>query len=84
MNVVGVRILDGRVTDLLEARAINYAYQHIDIYSASWGPRDNGKTMEGPGTFCGEALRKGVQQVHTFLFIYLMMYVRYCTFGNLH
>ena len=23
---------------------------HIDIYSASWGPEDDGKTVDGPGT----------------------------------
>lgn len=28
---------------------------HIDIYSASWGPEDDGKTFDGPGPLAREA-----------------------------
>ncbi len=56
-------MLDGAVTDLLESEALNYHNDYVDIYSASWGPSDNGKTTEGPGKYANEALRKGVQQV---------------------
>lgn len=60
---VGVRILDGPVTDSLEASALLYQNQLVDIYSASWGPRDNGETMEGPGKHCIDALKKGAEEV---------------------
>ena len=40
-------MLDGDVTDRVEAESLNYAMQHIDIYSASWGPDDDGETVEG-------------------------------------
>jgi hypothetical protein len=31
----------------LEARALSYNRDHIDIYSASWGPDDNGQSVDG-------------------------------------
>lgn len=37
-SVGGVRMLDGDVTDAVEARSLSLNPQHIDIYSASWGP----------------------------------------------
>lgn len=56
-------MLDGKVTDMLEARALSHARDHVDIYSASWGPRDDGKTMEGPGELARRALEDGVKYV---------------------
>lgn len=35
-SVGGVRMLDGDVTDAVEARSLSLNPQHIDIYSASW------------------------------------------------
>lgn len=69
-SVVGVRMLDGAVTDLLEAEAVLFNNQYVDIYSASWGPTDDGKTMEGPHRYCSRALKDGVKNVcgiHLFL-----------------
>lgn len=40
-SVGGVRMLDGDVTDAVEARSLSLNPQHIDIYSASWGPDGN-------------------------------------------
>lgn len=56
-------MLDGVVTDLLEAEAILFNNQYVDIYSASWGPTDDGKTMEGPHRYCSKALKDGVTKV---------------------
>ncbi|ESO89305.1 hypothetical protein LOTGIDRAFT_106119, partial [Lottia gigantea] len=61
-KIGGVRILDGRVTDSLEAAALNFNIQHIDIFSASWGPTDDGATMQAPKHFTKAALRKGVTE----------------------
>ncbi|XP_050390100.2 furin-like protease kpc-1 isoform X1 [Patella vulgata] len=61
-KIGGVRILDGKVTDSLEAEALTFNMNYIDIYSASWGPKDNGATMEGPKFYGAAALRKGVTQ----------------------
>ncbi|XP_062815214.1 proprotein convertase subtilisin/kexin type 4 isoform X2 [Anolis carolinensis] len=59
-RIGGVRMLDGSVTDVVEARSLSLRPQHIHIYSASWGPEDDGKTVDGPGFLAAEAFRKGV------------------------
>ena len=41
-------MLDGDVTDLVEAKSIGHNQAHVDIYSASWGPDDDGRTVDGP------------------------------------
>ena len=64
-DILGVRILDGGVTDKLEAQALSYKRNYIDIYSASWGPRDDGATMEKPHTLTARALELGAQKVST-------------------
>ena len=35
----------------MEAQALSFNRSYIDIYSASWGPDDNGKTVDGPGKY---------------------------------
>lgn len=42
-KIGGVRMLDGTVNDAVEAKALGLNPDHIDIYSASWGPEDDGK-----------------------------------------
>ncbi|XP_063829835.1 neuroendocrine convertase 1-like [Ostrinia nubilalis] len=59
-RVGGVRMLDGRITDRVEGEAIGYAWDKVDIYSASWGPSDDGRTVEGPGRLANEAFERGV------------------------
>ena len=58
-SIGGVRILDGNILDVLEARAISFNRDHIDIYSASWGPDDDGRTVDGPGPLAKKALEDG-------------------------
>ena len=59
----GVRMLDGDVTDAVEAQSLSLNPQHIHIYSASWGPDDDGKTVDGPGPLAREAFFNGIQRV---------------------
>ncbi|KAL3289645.1 hypothetical protein HHI36_023054 [Cryptolaemus montrouzieri] len=59
-QVGGVRMLDGDVTDAVEARSLSLNPHHIDIYSASWGPDDDGKTVDGPGELATRAFVEGV------------------------
>ena len=59
----GVRMLDGRVTDKVEAASLSLNPQFIDIYSASWGPSDDGATVEGPGTLAAAAFENGITKV---------------------
>uniref|UniRef100_A0A4W3H9N9 Proprotein convertase subtilisin/kexin type 4 n=1 Tax=Callorhinchus milii TaxID=7868 RepID=A0A4W3H9N9_CALMI len=59
-KIGGVRMLDGEITDIVEARSLSLNPQHIHIYSASWGPEDNGKTVEGPGLLATQAFLRGI------------------------
>lgn len=54
----GIRMLDGRVTDLTEANALGYKCDYIDIKSASWGPKDDGKTFGGPEELGARAMEE--------------------------
>ncbi|CAH8587632.1 unnamed protein product [Heterobilharzia americana] len=60
-RIGGVRMLDGDVTDAMESRSLSHQLQHIDVYSASWGPEDDGKTVDGPGKLAQMAFRNGIQ-----------------------
>ncbi|XP_071464704.1 furin isoform X2 [Marmota flaviventris] len=64
-RIGGVRMLDGEVTDAVEARSLGLNPNHIHIYSASWGPEDDGKTVDGPARLAEEAFFRGVSQVTT-------------------
>lgn len=59
----GVRMLDGTITDIIEAQSLSLQPQHIHIFSASWGPEDDGRTVDGPGVLTREAFRRGVTKV---------------------
>ena len=58
-------MLDGDVTDAVEAQSISLNSQHIDIYSASWGPDDDGRTVDSPGPLARRAFIEGIQNVRT-------------------
>ncbi|CDQ77198.1 unnamed protein product [Oncorhynchus mykiss] len=55
-------MLDGEVTDVVEAQSLSLNPQHIHIYSASWGPEDDGKTVDGPAKLAKEAFLRGVTE----------------------
>ncbi|KAB0801664.1 hypothetical protein PPYR_03850 [Photinus pyralis] len=61
-KVGGVKLLDGVVNDRIEGTALGFAHHLVDIYSASWGPNDDGKTVDGPGTLAQEALKRGTDE----------------------
>lgn len=62
-------MLDGDVTDAVEATSLSHNFQHIDIYSASWGPDDDGRTVDGPATLTRSAFERGIREVFFNLFI---------------
>uniref|UniRef100_A0A674HQF0 Neuroendocrine convertase 2 n=1 Tax=Taeniopygia guttata TaxID=59729 RepID=A0A674HQF0_TAEGU len=47
---------------IIEASSISHMPQVIDIYSASWGPTDNGKTVDGPRELTLQAMADGVNK----------------------
>ncbi|XP_010156027.1 PREDICTED: proprotein convertase subtilisin/kexin type 5-like, partial [Eurypyga helias] len=60
-KIGGVRMLDGDVTDMVEAKSLSLNPQHIHIYSASWGPDDDGKTVDGPASLARQAFENGIR-----------------------
>ncbi|PVH69938.1 hypothetical protein DL98DRAFT_505120 [Cadophora sp. DSE1049] len=60
-KIAGLRILSKLITDADEAIAMNYAFQKNQIYSCSWGPPDDGKSMDAPGILIKRAMLNGVQ-----------------------
>jgi kexin len=61
-KVAGLRILSKAISDEDEAVAINYAMDKNQIYSCSWGPPDNGKSMDAPNTLIKKAILTGIQK----------------------
>ena len=56
-------MLDGDVTDAVEAQSLALNPQHIDIYSASWGPDDDGRTVDGPAPLARHSFKQGILHV---------------------
>lgn len=61
VNLGGVRMLDGTATDKLEATALGFKSDYIDIYSNCWGPKDDGKTFGRPGPLGSRAFEDGAK-----------------------
>ncbi|XP_066583337.1 neuroendocrine convertase 1-like [Prorops nasuta] len=59
-SVGAIKLLDGIVNDRVEGEALGFKPELIDIYTASWGPADDGKSLEAPGRLAEEALKRGV------------------------
>ncbi|CAI5438855.1 unnamed protein product [Caenorhabditis angaria] len=59
-KIGGIRMLDGDVTDAVEAASVGHNHDYIDIYSASWGPDDDGRTVDGPAKLTRNAFEKGI------------------------
>jgi kexin len=60
-QVAGIRILSGGITSEEEAKAMVYGLDVNDIYSCSWGPPDNGRSMDAPEKIIRSAILKGIQ-----------------------
>lgn len=62
--ILGIRMLDQPyMTDLIEANSMGHEPHKIHIYSASWGPTDDGKTVDGPRNATMRAIVQGVNEV---------------------
>ncbi|WAR20500.1 NEC2-like protein [Mya arenaria] len=68
-KVAGLRMLDQPfMTDLIETNAVVHMPNAIDIYSASWGPTDYGKTVDGPRNLTMRAIVEDVNEATTDLY----------------
>lgn len=61
-KVSGLRILSALISDADEATAMTYAYQENQVYSCSWGPPDDGRSMEQPGILIRRSMLTGIQK----------------------
>lgn len=61
-KIAGLRILSKLISDADEAMAMIYDFQNNDIYSCSWGPPDDGRSMDAPGILIKRAMLKGIQE----------------------
>ncbi|KPA42074.1 protease kex1 [Fusarium langsethiae] len=61
-KVAGIRILSKLISDADEAEALMYKYHDNHIYSCSWGPSDDGQTMEAPDVVIRRAMLKAIQE----------------------
>lgn len=62
-KIAGLRMLDQPyMTDLIEANSMGHRPDEIHIYSASWGPTDDGKTVDGPRGATMRSIVKGVNE----------------------
>nr|AID23655.1 prohormone convertase 2 [Hofstenia miamia] len=60
-KIAGIRMLDQPyMTDKIEALSMQHRGDLIDIYSASWGPTDDGSTVDGPREETVKAMAHGV------------------------
>uniref|UniRef100_A0A0N4ZS55 Neuroendocrine convertase 2 n=1 Tax=Parastrongyloides trichosuri TaxID=131310 RepID=A0A0N4ZS55_PARTI len=62
-KIAGIRMLDQPyMTDLIEANSMGHEPNKIAIMSLSWGPLDNGMTVDGPRNATMRAIVKGVNE----------------------
>ncbi|KAJ1851657.1 pheromone processing endoprotease, partial [Coemansia sp. RSA 486] len=61
-RVAGIRMLSREVTDQDEIGALNYAMDTNWIYSCSWGPNDDGATVQGPNKVIEDAFINGIEK----------------------
>ncbi len=60
-TLVGLRLTAGGTSDLQEADSFAYMNDVIAIKSNSWGPADDGKTLEAPGPLALSAIAQAAQ-----------------------
>jgi hypothetical protein len=45
---------------VFEARSLSFNPNYVAIYSSSWGPNDDGETVDGPGRLAKKAFLNGI------------------------
>ena len=62
-NLAGLMIDLSYLSNLQIAEALGHYNDHIGIYSNSWGPRGNGRIVEGPDLLTTVTLKNGAEKV---------------------
>lgn len=58
--VAGIRVISSRITYDDEAKAFTFGHKDVSVYTCSFGPVDDGKSLGGPAYVVKQALLKGV------------------------
>lgn len=58
-RLIGLRLIAGNVGDIENAEALSWRTDLIHISNNSWGPKDAGETIDGPGPLALAALENG-------------------------
>ena len=53
-----------------DAEALVWSNEVIDIYSNSWGPADDGRTVDGPGPLTEMALATSIREVRVWPYVF--------------
>lgn len=61
-SISAIRLLGGQIDAKKEAAAITFRNDLNDIYSCSWGPADDGKSVEGPDRTVLKAFISGLME----------------------
>ena len=62
--LLGIRLLgQSNSLDMQEAKSLSHLYGYVQVYSNSWGPDDDGKTVMGPGRLTSMVLEQGTKKV---------------------
>ncbi|KAI5724630.1 hypothetical protein M8J77_005183 [Diaphorina citri] len=61
-KIGGIRMLDGVATDRVEGESLKFKHYWVDIYSNSWGPSDDGKTLDYLGHLVMQAMVDGISE----------------------
>eukprot|EP00008_Paramoeba_atlantica_P007374 CAMPEP_0201475270 /NCGR_PEP_ID=MMETSP0151_2-20130828/719_1 /ASSEMBLY_ACC=CAM_ASM_000257 /TAXON_ID=200890 /ORGANISM="Paramoeba atlantica, Strain 621/1 / CCAP 1560/9" /LENGTH=573 /DNA_ID=CAMNT_0047855315 /DNA_START=74 /DNA_END=1795 /DNA_ORIENTATION=- len=57
----GIRLISKLASDATEADALGFKSNRNQVYSNSWGPTDDGKTLEGPGVLLNDVFTDTIQ-----------------------
>ncbi|MBF0451675.1 MAG: S8 family serine peptidase [Candidatus Magnetomorum sp.] len=61
-GIAAIRLTSRPISDAEEANALSYQRQSIDIYTYTWGPKENGLLLEKPGPLTLMALAQNTAQ----------------------
>ena len=60
-GVAGVRLIGGPTDDATEAEGLVYGKEGVSVMSCSWGPTDDGRRLQGPGSVAKMAMREALE-----------------------
>ncbi len=49
-RLAGIRLIGEQTDDAMESEGLTFGMDQVDVMSCSWGPQDDGKRLEGPGS----------------------------------